>query len=149
MRQLLPMVLVRIIVSLVFVLEGALKFVDPAQLGAGRFFALGLPYPEQLAPLVGGIEIAGGLAILFNFMAGEAAVALLLVILTALATTKLPILLGHKLGPLGPVKLDRSGILNFLHEARTDLAMLFGLIAILIDSGLKVGRRRHWYQGRG
>ena len=54
------MILIRVIVGLVFLLEGVLKFVRPEALGAGRFAAIGLPFPHVLAPLVGGIEIGGG-----------------------------------------------------------------------------------------
>jgi uncharacterized membrane protein YphA (DoxX/SURF4 family) len=144
----LPMILIRIAVGLVFLVEGILKFVRPTDLGVGRFATIGLPFPHLLGPLVGGIEIAGGLAVLLNFYAGDAALALLAVICTALVTTKLPILLGHPLGPFPLAKLPAYGWLSFFHEARTDLCMLFGLTAVLIDSGLKIGRKRHWYQSR-
>ena len=147
MRREFPMILVRIVVGLVFLLEGTLKFLRPQDLGAGRFQAIGLPFPEQLAPLVGGVEIGGGLAILLNLYAGDAALALIVVILSALVSTKIPILLGHKLGSFPVPNLPHYGLLTFLHEARTDLAMLFGLAAIAVDSGVRVGHRRHWYQG--
>ncbi len=88
------MTLIRTIVGLVFLLEGVLKFVRPDALGAGRFAAIGLPYPNVLAPLVGGIEIGCGGAILLDFFAGDAAIFLLVVIFTALITTKIPIMLG-------------------------------------------------------
>jgi hypothetical protein len=52
-----------------------------------------------------------------------------------------PILLGHPLGHFAPAKLEHYGVLSFIHEARTDLAMLFGLVAILLDSGVKVSLR--------
>jgi uncharacterized membrane protein YphA (DoxX/SURF4 family) len=146
-RQNLPMILIRVIVGLVFLLEGVLKFLRPEQLGVARFASIGLPFPQQLAPLVGGIEIGGGAAILLNFYAGDAALVLLVVICTALVTTKLPILLGRPLGPFPPAKLHDYGWLSFFHEARVDLCMVFGLVAVLIDSGIRVGRKRRWYQG--
>ena len=99
------MILIRVMVGLVFLLEGILKFVRPEELGAGRFAAIGLPFPHHLAPLVGGLEIGGGAAILLNFFAGDAAIVLLVVILTALVTTKFPILLGRPLGPFALEKL--------------------------------------------
>lgn len=142
------MLLIRVIVGLVFLVEGVLKFVEPHQLGAGRFASLGLPFPHILAPLVGGLEIAGGAAILLNLYAGDAALALLIVIVAALVTTKLPILLGHPVGPFPAPPLSRYGWLSFLHEARTDLSMLAGSLAVLIDSGLRIGKKRHWYQSR-
>ena len=146
MRRELPMMLIRTIVGLVFLIEGTLKFLRPEELGEGRFAAIGLPFPHLLAPLVGGIEIAGGAAILFNFWAGDAALLLLAVIVTALVTTKLPILLGRPISPFTLAKAPHYGLLGFLHEARTDLCMIFGTVAVLIDSGLRVGRTRHWYQ---
>jgi len=145
-RRNLSMILIRVLVGLVFLLEGILKFLRPEELGAGRFEALGLPFPHFLAPLVGGGEIAGGVAILLNLYAGDAALALLVVIVTALVTTKFPILLGRSLGPFPLEKLMEYGWLSFLHQARTDFCMVFCLLAIVIDSGLKVGRKRQWYQ---
>ena len=69
-----------------------------------------------------------------------------MVILTALITTKIPIMLGRPLGPFALEKLTSYGWLSFFHEARTDLCMIFGLVAIAIDSGVHIGRRRRWYQ---
>jgi putative oxidoreductase len=145
-RRNLPMILIRVIVGLMFLFEGALKFVRPGELGAERFAALGLPFAHQLTPLVGGIEIAGGAAILLNLYAGDAALAMLAIVASALVATKVPILLGRPLGPFAPGKLDNYGWLSFLDEARTDLCLLFSLLAICIDSGIRVGRRRRWYQ---
>ena len=143
------MFLIRAIVGLVFLLEGSLKFLLPQELGEGRFLGICIPYAHILAPMVGGLEIAGGAAILFNFYAGDAALALLVVILTALVTTKFPILLGHPIGPFSLVKLAHYGWLSFFHEARTDFCMIFGTIAVLLDCGLRMGRRRPWYQSKG
>jgi putative oxidoreductase len=137
-RKNLPIILVRVIVGVVFLTEGILKFVYPGELGAVRFAHIGLPFPHVLAPLVGSIEIAAGGALILGFYAGDAAILLLVVILTAIATTKIPILLGHPLGRFAPGRLEHYGVLSFIHEARTDLAMLFGLVAILLDSGMSL-----------
>src|ERR1035441_9352875 len=75
-RRDLSMILIRVMVGMVFLLEGILKFLRPEELGAGRFEALGLPFPHILAPLAGGIEIVGGAAILLNIYAGDGAFAL-------------------------------------------------------------------------
>jgi putative oxidoreductase len=147
MRRELPMILIRAIVGLVFLIEGSLKFVFPAELGTGRFAAIGLPFPHLLAPLVGCLEIGGGAAILLNFYAGDAALGLSVVMLAALATTKLPVLLAHQVGPFALPKLTHYGWLSFLHEAQIDLCMIVGSLAVAIDSGLQIGRRRRWYQG--
>jgi len=147
MRKSLPIILIRVIVGLVFLTEGILKFLRPGELGAGRFAHIGLPFPHLLAPFVGGVEIIAGAAVILNLFAGDAALLLLAVILTALMTTKIPILLDHSFGPFAPPKLNHYGLLSFLHEARTDLCMLFGTVAIVIDSGLQLGRKHRWYQG--
>lgn len=142
MRKNLPMILIRVIVGVVFLTEGILKFVYPGELGAGRFAHIGLPFPHLLAPFVGAVEIAAGGALILNLYAGDAALLLLVVILTAIQTTKAPILLGHPLARFAQPKLDHYGLLSFIHEARTDLCMLFGLVAILVDSGMKLGLRK-------
>jgi uncharacterized membrane protein YphA (DoxX/SURF4 family) len=142
------MILIRVIVGLVFLTEGILKFVRPDELGWGRFAGIGLPFPQVLAPVVGGIEIVAGAAVLLNFFAGDAAILLLAVMVTALVTTKLPILLGRPLGPFALVKLPHYGWWSFLHEARLDLCMIFASLAVLIDSGQRIGRRRQWYQSK-
>jgi len=141
------MIFIRVIVALVFITEGALKFVYPAELGTGRLAHIGFPAPQVLGPAVGGVEIAAGAAVLANFYAGDAALFLLAVIITAIVSTKIPILLGRPLGPFPlPKNLSHTGVMGFLHEARTDLAMLFSLIAIAIDSGVRGGRQKRWYQ---
>jgi uncharacterized membrane protein YphA (DoxX/SURF4 family) len=147
MRRELPMILVRAIVGLVFIFEGVLKFALPAEFGAGSFAAIGLPFSHILAPAVGGVEIAGGLAVLFNFYAGEASLLLSAIMITALVATKLPVLLGRPLGPFNVPHATQYGWIAFLHAARVELAMLFSALAILIDSGLRVFNRRRWYEG--
>src|SRR3974390_3206430 len=99
MRKNLPMILIRVIVGLVFLTEGILKFVHPAELGSGRFAHIGLPFPHVLAPIVGAIEIVAGAAVILNFYTGIAVFLLLAVIVAAIITTKIPILLGHHFGP--------------------------------------------------
>ena len=98
LRSELPMILIRLIVGLVFVLEGLLKFLLPENFGAEHFAAIGFPYAHYLAPTGGGLELCGGVALIFNFYAGEAAILLMVVMTSAIITTKIPLLLGHALG---------------------------------------------------
>jgi len=147
MRKSLPMLLIRVIVAVVFLTEGVLKLVYPGEYGAGRFAHIGIMAPRVMGPLVGVVEIVAGAAVLANFYAGDAALFLLAVILAAIVTTKISILLGRPLGPFALQKnVSRYGVFGFLHEARTDLAMLFCLVAIVVDSGVRGGRKTHWYQ---
>jgi putative oxidoreductase len=146
MRKNLPMILIRVVVGLVFLTEGILKFVQPGELGSGRFAHIGLPFPHLLAPFVAAVEILAGTAMILGLYAGDAAVLLLLVILTAILTTKVPILLGHSFGRFEPPHLTRYGLLSFLHESRTDLCMFFGCLAVLFESGLTLGRTKRLFQ---
>ncbi len=146
MRKNLPMILIRIVVGLVFFTEGILKFTQPGEFGAGRFAHIGFPLPQFLAPLVGATEIVAGALMIFGFYAGDAAALLLIVILTAIFTTKVPILLGHHFGRFEPARLSHYGVLSFLHESRTDLCMLFGCLAVLLDSGTQLGQKKRLFQ---
>ena len=134
-RKLEPLDAIRYLVGIVFLTEGLLKYIYPQDLGAGRFARIGLPWQGVLAPLVGAVEISGGVLLLLNLAPGYAAAALLAVISTALLTTKLPVLLGHPLGPFTLMKAPYHGVLGFLHEARTDLSMFAGTVALVW---------RHW-----
>ena len=55
--------------------------------------------------------------------------------LTAIMTTKLPILVGHDLWGFHVHKLPEYGIWTVLHEARTDWAMLMGSTFLAITGG--------------
>jgi uncharacterized membrane protein YphA (DoxX/SURF4 family) len=112
-------VLIRLMVGAVFLSEGIQKFLFPAALGVGRFATIGIPAPDVMAPFVGAVEITGGLVIILGLLTRLAAVPLLIDILVAIATTKVPILL-------------KSGFWAAAHEARTDYCMVFGLAFLLI-----------------
>ncbi|OHE78345.1 MAG: DoxX family protein [Verrucomicrobia bacterium RIFCSPLOWO2_12_FULL_64_8] len=112
-------VLIRIMVGATFLSEGLQKSLRPVEVGAGRFAKIGLPLPETLAPFVGGFEVVCGALVLLGLGTRLATLPLLAVIGTAIVTTKVPILL-------------HLGFWNMAHEARTDFAMLLGLLFLLI-----------------
>jgi uncharacterized membrane protein YphA (DoxX/SURF4 family) len=141
------MILIRGIVGLVFFTEGLLKILLSGEFGTGALAAIGFPFPAILAPVVGGIEMLCGAAIFFGLFAGNAALLLLPVNLTALISTRIPVLLGRRFGPFAFPFLPHYGWLSFFHEARVDLFLLVALIAIMIDSGVHLVRKRRWYQG--
>src|ERR1700730_4692146 len=132
-------ILIRIVVGGIFLTEGIQKFLYPADLGPGRFAKIGIPAPAMMAPFVGGIEIVCGALVIFGFLTRIAALLLLLDISVAIVSTKIPILLGHGFWGFSLAKLPRYGFLSMLHEARTDLAIWFGLVFLLI-----VGAGRKW-----
>jgi putative oxidoreductase len=116
--------LIRLLVGAVFVSEGIQKFLFPVDLGVGRFTKIGIPSPGVLAPFVGVVEIVGGLLLLLGLFTRLAAVALIVDMCVAIATTKIPIL--HK-----------DGIWKMAHEARTDWSMLIGsLFLLLVGAGV-------------
>jgi len=93
--------------------------------------------PELTGPLVGGVEIIGGALVILGLFTRLAALLLLLDISVAILSTKVPILLGAGFFGFSLPKLPRYGFLNMLHEARTDLAMWFSLIFLLVVGGGK------------
>lgn len=132
-----PIDLVRIMVAVVFLTEGVLKFLYPAELGTGRFARIGIPSPNFFGPFVGAVEIAGGLLLLTNLLTGIAAAALVIDIWVAILATKIPILLARPLGPFSLAKLDHYGLLSFLHESRTDLCMFLGCVTLIWHYGFR------------
>ena len=113
------MVLIRLAVGAVFLTEGIQKFLFPAALGVGRFTKIGIPAPEIMAPFVGVVEIGCGTLLIVGLLTRLAAVPLIIDMLVAIATTKIPILL-------------KSGFWAMAHEARTDYTMLLGCVFFLI-----------------
>ena len=112
-------ILVRLIVGGVFLTEGIQKFLYPEALGVGRFTKIGIPAPEVMAPFVGVCETVCGVLFLLGLLTRFAAVTMIIDMLVAISTTKVPILL-HK------------GFWKMAHEARTDWAMLLGSLCLLI-----------------
>ena len=112
--------LIRLMVGCVFVSEGIQKFLFPGDIGSGRFAKIGLPSPETLAAFVGATEIVCGGLIIIGLFTRLAAVPLIIVMLVAIASTKVPILL-------------ESGFWKMAHDSRTDFSMLLGSLFLLIN----------------
>jgi uncharacterized membrane protein YphA (DoxX/SURF4 family) len=129
-------ILIRLAVGVVFASEGIQKFLDPDAFGAGRFAKIGIPAPEVMGPFVGVIETVCGLLILGGLLTRFAAVPLIIDMLVAIASTKMPILLGHGYLLFSNLSGSKTGFWNMLHEARTDISMLLGsLFLLLVGAG--------------
>jgi len=128
-------ILIRFLVGIVFISEGIQKFLYPALRGPGRFESIGIPYPEFSGYLVGGFEIICGLLVLIGFLTRFAVIPLIMIMLIALFTTKLPILIGTGFWGFNLRELEHYGLLSMLHESRTDLSMLICSIFLLIKGG--------------
>jgi putative oxidoreductase len=112
-------ILIRVAASAIFLSEGIQKFLFPSELGVGRFTQIGIPAPAVMAPFVGAVEIGCGLLLLFGLATRVAALLLIVDMLVAITSTKVPILL-------------KSGFWKMAHEARTDFAMLLGALFLLV-----------------
>ena len=109
---------VRLLVGVVFLMEGIKKYIFAEQWGAGRFTRIGIPAPHIMGPVVGAFEIVCGTLVILGLWTRLASVPLLCVISTAIVTTKFPILL-------------KSGFWSMEDAARTDYSMFMGLIFLL------------------
>ncbi len=115
-------ILIRIMVGVVFISEGIQKFLFSESLGVGRFIKIGIPAPEVMAPFVGLVEAVCGAMILLGIFTSLASIPLIISMSVAIWTTKIPMLL-------------ENGFWKMAHEARTDWAMILGLIFLLISGG--------------
>src|SRR5438876_2870789 len=110
-------ILVRLIVGGVFLSEGIQKFLFPEALGVGRFAKIGIPAPEVMAPFVGVCEIVCGVLFLFGLLTRFAAVTMIIDMLVAISTTKVPMQL-------------HEGVGKMEHEGRTDRAIRLGALVL-------------------
>jgi uncharacterized membrane protein YphA (DoxX/SURF4 family) len=118
---------------MVFFPEGIQKLVHPDILGAGRFARIGIPFPDLMGPFVGVVETVCGLLLIIGLFTRLAAIPLIIIMIVALVSTKLPILLGHDVWLFHLAQdIKRDGFWSVMHEARTDLTMLLGCIFLLI-----------------
>lgn len=117
-------ILIRFMVGAVFLSEGIQKFLFTATLGSGRLKKIGLPNPELLGPFVGITEIICGILLLLGLLTRLSAIPIIIIMLTAIATTKAEV-------------LSNEGFWEMLHASRTDWAMLLGAIYLLIRGGGK------------
>lgn len=129
-------VLIRAMVGAVFLSEGIQKFINPGVRGAGRFEKIGIPWPEVMGPFVGSVEIICGACVLAGLLVRVTAVPLIVIMLVAIVTTKIPILLGQSFWGFSLKSLSSYGFFSMAHEARTDFAMLLGsLFLLFVGSG--------------
>jgi len=112
-------IFIRLAVGLIFFTQGILKYTDP-HMGVDRFTRIGFPHPSFTAHFVGLFEIVCGFLVVFRRLSRIAAIPLLIIICTAIVTTKIP-------------ELTRAGqgFWFMVSDARTDFAMLMCLLFLL------------------
>ena len=128
-RSLIP----RILVGLVFLSEGIQKFLYPEIVGVGRFTKIGFENPEFLAYFVASFEIVCGFLVFIGLLLRLASIPLLAIMITALVSTKLPVLLNE-------------GFWFMAHAARTDFSMTLLLIFLLIYGAGNLSFDKHFYK---
>lgn len=115
--------LIRLPIGLIFFTQGILKFTDP-RMGVTRFARIGFPHPYFTAHFVGTFEIVCGLLVLIGLWTRAASIPLLIVICTAIATTKIP-----------ELYRANQGFWFMVSDARADFAMLCSLIFLIVVGG--------------
>jgi uncharacterized membrane protein YphA (DoxX/SURF4 family) len=115
--------LVRIAVGLIFFTQGILKYIDP-NMGVVRFTRIGFPHPYFTAHFVGTFEALCGLLVLLGLWTRLVSIPLLIVITTAIATTKVPELFRAN-----------QGLWYMVSDARTDFAMFCCLLFLISVGG--------------
>ncbi len=111
--------LIRLAVGLIFFSQGILKYTDPAW-GVIRFTHIGFPFPDFTAHFVGTFEILCGFLVTIGLLTRLASIPLLIINLTAIATTKIPELFRPE-----------QGFWFMVSDARTDFAMFTGIVFLL------------------
>lgn len=124
--------LIRLFVGTIFLSEGVQKFLFAAEVGVGRFAKIGIPYPEVMAPFVGVVEIVCGSLLFLGLVTRLAAVPLIITMLVAILSTKIPLLVGHGFWGFSLRTIPYYGFWGMAHEMRTDWALLLGSISLLI-----------------
>lgn len=115
--------LIRLPVGLIFLTQGILKFIDP-NMGVVRFTRIGFPHPYFTAHFLGSFEIICGGLVLLGLWTRAASVPLLIIITTAIATTKIPELFHAN-----------QGLWYMVSDARTDFAMFCSLLFLILQGG--------------
>ena len=129
-------VLVRLLVGGVFFVEGVQKFLYPDVLGVGRFMKIGIPAPEFTAPFIGVVEIVFGFLVTVGLFTRLSAIPLLIDIMVAIETTKIPMLM-------------KDGFWKMAHEARTDYSMLLGCLFVVLVGPGRVSLDARLFTSRG
>lgn len=141
-------ILIRLLLAGVFIPEGIQKLIFPDILGAGRFEGIGIPLPEITGPLVGWFELVCGVLVALGLFGRLASIPLIFIMVVAIASTKIPILLGHDWLIFNLRDLDRYGWWSMLHETRTDWAMLCGSLFLLLSGSGRLSLDRRLFQPR-
>jgi len=117
-------IFLRLIVGLVFIIEGILKFLYLEAYGPSFFNEIGFRYAFFWAYFTGAFEITCGFLVLIGLFTRIASIPLLIIMIIALITTKLPL-------------LESRGLWTFAHEYRLEFSLTVLLVLLIIYGGGK------------
>lgn len=117
-------IIIRLIVGLIFIIEGIMKYKYLQWLGPGRFTEIGFAHAFFWAYFTGAFEMFCGTLILLGLLTRLASIPLLIIMLVAFITTKFTL-------------LAEKGFWTFAHESTTEFALTFLLVLLLIYGGGK------------
>lgn len=113
--------LIRYVVAFVFIVSGLMKLTQPTMLTT--FSELGIPFPYYMMYVLALLEVVLGLLLSINKWVRNVTLPLFIIMIAALALTKLPAI--------------SNGIIPFLFQARLDITMLI-LLFVLYRSSNKI-----------
>jgi putative oxidoreductase len=116
------LIIIRIIVGLIFISEGVQKYLIVTVFGPAFFEGIGFTHPWFWTYFTGAFEISCGFLILCGLLTRLAAIPLLIIMITAFITTKLPL-------------LSFKGFLSFTHEYSIDFSLTLQLLLLIIYGG--------------
>jgi putative oxidoreductase len=117
-------VFLRVIVSSVFIIEGILKYLYLEVYGPSYFNEIGFNHAFFWAYFTGAFEITCSILVLLGLFTRLASIPLLIIMIVAFITTKLPLLTG-------------KGFWTFAHEYRIDFSVTILLFLLIAYGGGK------------
>ncbi len=118
----LAIIFIRIFVGGIFILEGTHKLFTPA--GVAKFTDIGFSNPEFVSAFASSFEIICGILVLIGFFTRYATIPLIIIMITAIFTTKIP-------------QFDTKPVFDVLHATRLDFALLLSGVFLLLSGGGK------------
>jgi uncharacterized membrane protein YphA (DoxX/SURF4 family) len=118
------LIFIRLIVGSVFILEGVLKFLFLEVYGPSFFDEIGFRNAFFWAYFTGTFEISCGTLVVFGLLTRLASIPLMIIMITAFITTKLPL-------------LASKGFWAFAHQYTTDFSLTVLLIVLIMFGGGK------------
>ncbi|HEX6251512.1 MAG TPA: DoxX family protein [Gemmatimonadaceae bacterium] len=123
--------LVRLAVGFTFMVAGSSKLRDLSST-SGFFEGIGFPAPAELAAMVGTFELLGGMLVLLGLFTRIAVLPLIVIMIMAILSTKIPTLVGGPFGPFAAPRGPNTGLAAFLTASRLDFSMLMTTVFLLI-----------------